>query len=319
MTTREEVVRNRKRLYPAPKPAISREAFRNAYMTLKLAEQRLFHDEALTQSMHGPLDPTDGDHMQTPDNASAGHNSTGPEEDAEPMETADANGVPDMDEQRAEQQRAEQKLKEEEEAAEQERMTQKFRDKEQRRAERQKQQDEEWQQQEQKRREALEAKEKAERELEEQKQQQSENLAELRAKLDGLKAQKQDMVEKLKQVLLTEDTQKERAARLAALEEGEMLLESPAPSSSTPACPHSSLPQLQSRAPWPQKSPALSSGISHGSPAPSPVLSVASPPQYGRASNPAAAHSGRPHMSIRGSDPKSPHSNLPPHLQSPTL
>ncbi len=62
------------------------------------------------------------------------------------------------------------------------------------------------------------------------------------------------------QVLLTEDTQKERAARLAALEEGEMLLESPAPSSSTPACPHSSLPQLQSRAPWPQKSPALSSG-----------------------------------------------------------
>ncbi len=89
MTTREEVVRNRKRLYPAPKPAISREAFRNAYMTLKLAEQRLFHDEALTQSMHGPLDPTDGDHMQTPDNASAGHNSTGPEEDAEPMETAD--------------------------------------------------------------------------------------------------------------------------------------------------------------------------------------------------------------------------------------
>ncbi len=62
------------------------------------------------------------------------------------------------------------------------------------------------------------------------------------------------------QVLLTEDTQKERAARLAALEEGEMLMESPAPSSSTPACPHSSLPQLQSRAPWPQKSPALSSG-----------------------------------------------------------
>ena len=166
MTTREEVVRNRKRLYPAPKPAISREAFRNAYMTLKLAEQRLFHDEALTRSVHGPLDTADGEHMQTPDNASAGNNSTGPEEDAEPMESDDvsilarcapptcglgqtcyqhpstsddhcnvyqANGMPDMEEQRAEQQRAEQELKEQEEAAEQERMTQKMRDKEQRR------------------------------------------------------------------------------------------------------------------------------------------------------------------------------------------
>ncbi len=63
-------------------------------------------------------------------------------------------------------------------------------------------------------------------------------------------------------MLLTEDTEKERAARLAALEEGEVLMESPMPSSSTPACPHSSLPQLQSRAAWPQKSPALSSGAS---------------------------------------------------------
>ena len=62
-------------------------------------------------------------------------------------------------------------------------------------------------------------------------------------------------------MLLTEDTEKERAARLAALEEGEMLLESPSPSSSVPACPLSALPQLQSRGAWPQKSPALSSGI----------------------------------------------------------
>ena len=43
----------------------------------------------------------------------------------------------------------------------------------------------------------------------------------------------------------------------------------------------------------------LPAGISHGSPAPSPVLSVASPAQYGRTGNPASAHSGRPHMSIR--------------------
>ena len=87
MTTREEVVRNRKRLYPAPKPAISREAFRSAYMTLKLSEKQLFHDEALTQSAHGPLDTTDGQHMQSPGMASAVNNSVGREEDAEPMYT----------------------------------------------------------------------------------------------------------------------------------------------------------------------------------------------------------------------------------------
>ena len=59
------------------------------------------------------------------------------------------------------------------------------------------------------------------------------------------------------QVLLTEDTQKERAAKLAALEEGEMLMETPLPSSSTPP---TSLHQQQSRPAWPQKSPAMSTG-----------------------------------------------------------
>ena len=59
------------------------------------------------------------------------------------------------------------------------------------------------------------------------------------------------------QVLLTEDTQKERAAKLAALEEGEMLMESSLPSSSIPL---TSLHQQQSRPAWPQKSPAMSTG-----------------------------------------------------------
>ena len=54
------------------------------------------------------------------------------------------------------------------------------------------------------------------------------------------------------QVLLTEDTQKERAARLAALEEGEMLLESPAPSSSTPACPTAPCPSCRAGHPGPR-------------------------------------------------------------------
>ena len=59
------------------------------------------------------------------------------------------------------------------------------------------------------------------------------------------------------QVLLTEDTQRERAAKLAALEEGEMLMETPLPASSTPLA---SLHQQQSRPAWPQKSPAMSTG-----------------------------------------------------------
>ena len=59
------------------------------------------------------------------------------------------------------------------------------------------------------------------------------------------------------QVLLTEDTQKARAAKLAALEEGEMLMETPLPSSSDPL---TTLQQQQSRPAWPQKSPAMSTG-----------------------------------------------------------
>ena len=64
------------------------------------------------------------------------------------------------------------------------------------------------------------------------------------------------------QVLLTEETEKERAARVAALEDGEMLMESPLPSSSTPAHPHSMQPGQQGRASWPLASPALSPGAS---------------------------------------------------------
>lgn len=58
-------------------------------MTLKLSEKHLFHDETLTQSAHGPLDPTYGQHRQSPGMASAVNNSIGHEEDAEPMDTDD--------------------------------------------------------------------------------------------------------------------------------------------------------------------------------------------------------------------------------------
>ena len=93
MTTREEVVRNRKRLYPAPKPAISREAFRNAYMTLKLAEKRLFQEDIPTHASHGPSEHPDGQHMQPLVHVSAGDNSNDDEEDAEPMDTDDVSGL----------------------------------------------------------------------------------------------------------------------------------------------------------------------------------------------------------------------------------
>lgn len=64
----------------------------------------------------------------------------------------------------------------------------------------------------------------------------------------------------LSQVLLTEETEKERAARVAALEDGEMLMESPLPGSSTPAYTHSMQPGQQGRPSWPLASPALSPG-----------------------------------------------------------
>ena len=86
-------MRNRKRLYPAPKPGISREAFRNAYMTLKLAEKRLFHDDSMTQSMHAPSNIPEGQYMQSLGNASAGDNSSGREEDVEPMDTDDVSVI----------------------------------------------------------------------------------------------------------------------------------------------------------------------------------------------------------------------------------
>ena len=49
---------------------------------------------------------------------------------------------------------------------------------------------------------------------------------------------------------------------MAALEDGEMLMESPLPASSTPAYPHSMQPGQQGRASRPLASPALSPGAS---------------------------------------------------------
>ncbi len=86
MTTKEEVVRNRKKLYPAPKPAISREAFRDAYLRLKLAEKRLCLEQKPAQSTHEPSAILAGQHCQSPGNGSAGDSSIGREDDEEAMD-----------------------------------------------------------------------------------------------------------------------------------------------------------------------------------------------------------------------------------------
>ena len=87
MQSKEEVVRNRKKLYPAPKSAISREAFRNAYMRLKAAERRLCQEQNADQSMLIGAAASVGHHFQSHGHHSGEDNSTGHEDGFQPMET----------------------------------------------------------------------------------------------------------------------------------------------------------------------------------------------------------------------------------------
>ncbi len=87
MQSKEEVVRNRKKLYPAPKPAISREAFRNAYMRLKAAERRLFQEQSSEQSTPIGADANDGHQCQSHGHHSGENTGRGHEDGALPMET----------------------------------------------------------------------------------------------------------------------------------------------------------------------------------------------------------------------------------------
>lgn len=87
MHSKEEVVRNRKKLYPAPKPAISREAFRNAYMRLKAAERRLCQEQNSEQFTLTGADARDSHLFQSHGQHSGEDNSTGHEDGAQPMET----------------------------------------------------------------------------------------------------------------------------------------------------------------------------------------------------------------------------------------
>ena len=63
MPLKEDLIRNKRTFYPAPKPAITREAFRNAYLTLKAAEKRLCQDSAFAQSM--PAETSEGQQAQS--------------------------------------------------------------------------------------------------------------------------------------------------------------------------------------------------------------------------------------------------------------
>ena len=59
------MIRNKRTFYPAPKPAINREAFRNAYMTLKTAEKRLCQDSAFAHSMPMTAETSEGQQVQS--------------------------------------------------------------------------------------------------------------------------------------------------------------------------------------------------------------------------------------------------------------
>ena len=65
MPLKEDIIRNKRTFYPAPKPAINREAFRNAYMTLKTAEKRLCQDSAFAQSMPTTAETSEGQQAQS--------------------------------------------------------------------------------------------------------------------------------------------------------------------------------------------------------------------------------------------------------------
>ena len=65
MPLKEDIIRNKRIFYPAPKPAINREAFRNAYMTLKTAEKRLCQDSAFAQSMPMTVETSEGQQAQS--------------------------------------------------------------------------------------------------------------------------------------------------------------------------------------------------------------------------------------------------------------
>ena len=65
MPLKEDMIRNKRTFYPAPKPAINREAFRNAYMTLKTAEKRLCQDSTFAQSMPMTAETSEGQQVQS--------------------------------------------------------------------------------------------------------------------------------------------------------------------------------------------------------------------------------------------------------------
>ena len=65
MPVKEDLIRNKRTFYPAPKPAINREAFSNAYMTLKTAEKRLCQTSTFAQSMPMMAEPSEGQQAQS--------------------------------------------------------------------------------------------------------------------------------------------------------------------------------------------------------------------------------------------------------------
>ncbi|KAK9906910.1 hypothetical protein WJX75_009985 [Coccomyxa subellipsoidea] len=210
----------------------------------------------------------------------------------------------------------------------------KLQEKAKRKAERQAQAEEAWNQQEAARINKLEEQQKAMEEVEARKKRRAEELQSLRAKLELLKVEKHEMVAQLKQVLLTEDSEKARAAALAALEEGEMLAE-PFPLPPPQGTPHlvplqsmgssthplMSFPQPSSLVPasFPPLQPQGSSAaglLLHMSP---PLASVGSGRLHIASHTPAL---GRLPPHLAGSHPTRPTPatpsgalSLPPHLQ----
>ncbi|CAL8462178.1 g1709 [Coccomyxa elongata] len=209
----------------------------------------------------------------------------------------------------------------------------KLQEKARRKAERQAEAEEQWKQQEQERLRNLEEQQKAKKEVEARKRRRVEELQGIRAKLETLKVEKHEMVSQLKQVLLTEDSEKARAAAVAALEEGEVLVEP------LPGVPHLASMQSMGSSAYSAVSPAQAASTAlsttppalpliqtQGSAAAALPLHMSQPLGSVGPGRPHialhATHSGRlpPHLAAgqpSGPPPPTPFgvSSLPPHLQ----
>ncbi|BDA46043.1 hypothetical protein COCOBI_08-1350 [Coccomyxa sp. Obi] len=303
-------MRNRFKIYPAPKAAISLKVFKEALASRKQAEDAQLMSDCdkfgVNININGAMEHS----TALSDDRSGGEAEDGVAEAHHEGEDGVESG-PAHGDSTNEQQAATSPI--EDHCSQLLKVQEKARRKAERQAERQAEAEEQWKQQELERLRNLEEQQKARKEVEARKRRRTEELQGIRAKLETLKVEKHEMVSQLKQVLLTEDSEKARAAAMAALEEGEMLVEPlPLPVSGAPRL--ASMQSMGSSA-YSSVSPVQAAGIAP--PLSSPGLPLLQPQGSAAAVLPlhmsqplGSVGPGRPHIALHATAS----GRLPPHL-----